>query len=86
MAVGGRLEVPSYLRGQTAQILQSPKLARSAGTTAYRGVPEEVDTTLYGSGTWVRQNARVTDQSGAGNQDRCVNSPDVLRDREEPSR
>jgi hypothetical protein len=34
----------------------------------------------------VRQNARVTDRSGAGNQDRCVNRPDVLRDREEPSR
>jgi hypothetical protein len=33
----------------------------------------------------VRQNAQVTDQSGSGNPDHCVNHPDVLCDGEEPS-
>jgi hypothetical protein len=31
-------------------ILRSPEPAGSAGTMVYRGVPEEVGATLYGSG------------------------------------
>jgi hypothetical protein len=50
MIVGGRLEVPGYPREQMGLILQSPEPAGSAGTMVYRGVPEEVGATLYGSG------------------------------------
>jgi hypothetical protein len=51
MVVGGGPEVPSYLRDQMGQIFRSPQPARSAGTTTYRGISEEVGTTLYGLGT-----------------------------------
>jgi hypothetical protein len=51
MAVGGRPEVPGYPRDQTGHILQSPKLARSVGTVAYRGAPEEDGAELYRSRT-----------------------------------
>jgi hypothetical protein len=76
MAVGRRLEVSGNLRDQTGQILRSPEPAGSAGTMAYRGVLEEVGTSLYGSGTL------ATDQSGSRNSD-CCNRPDVLRKEEE---
>jgi hypothetical protein len=33
----------------------------------------------------IMQNSRFTDRSGSGNPDRCVNRPDMLRDREESS-
>jgi hypothetical protein len=51
MAVGGRLEVPGYLRDQIGQILQSLEPARSVGTTTYKGAPEEDGATLYRSRT-----------------------------------
>jgi hypothetical protein len=51
MAVGGRLEVPDYLRNQTGQVLRSLKPARSVGTIVYRGALEEDVAALYISGT-----------------------------------
>jgi hypothetical protein len=51
MTVGGNPEVHGY-RGIKREILQSPEPAESAGTTAYKGVPEEVGATLYGLRTW----------------------------------
>jgi hypothetical protein len=51
MTVGGRLEVPGNLRDQMVQILQSPELAKSVGTMAYMGAPEEDGAALYILGT-----------------------------------
>jgi hypothetical protein len=51
MTVGGKPEVPGHLRDQTGQILQSLEPVRSVGTMVYRGVPEKVGASLYGSKT-----------------------------------
>jgi hypothetical protein len=51
MVVGGRPEVPGYLRDQIGQILQSPELAESVGMMAYRGAPEKDGVALYRSRT-----------------------------------
>jgi protein tyrosine/serine phosphatase len=86
MVVGGRPEVPGYLRDQTGHILRSLESAESVGTTAYRGVLEEVGVALYRSGTWVKANPWFTDQLNLGNPDCHVNHLNVLRDGEESSR